>query len=990
MKKFFLMLTFLAFTGLVFAGTTGKMVGKIVDESGTALPGVTVVVTSPALQGQKSTATDANGKYRLILLPPGMYQLTATLPGFQTITMKGIKVTLESTVEKNFTLKAAKLSESIVVTAEKPLIDQATTTTGQTFSTNYVEQIPTGRSYLSVVQLTPGVTGSDISGGMIVNGASGTESNYIIDGMNTTDVENGTQGKGLNFDFVQEVQVKTGGYEAEFGQSMGAVVNVITKSGGNEFHGSAFYYFRNPSFSAKSPTPWFGSSFKGQREYDYGFSFGGPIIKDKLWFFMAYNPSTHSNHYTVTDPMVLQRRGEAEVTHRTESDYWALKLTYNINENNTLVFSTFGDPTDYYYHSSTGDKARDRLNQTGGTDWTLKYDSILTDNLVLSAQYGQHFQKRVDSSLDGNDGAMTWDRFGTGSFGGLGYMENVHMERDMYKVSLEYFWGNHDIKGGIQYEENKFDSARRYSGGVVYRYQDLGSAVYVRRRMFAIDDPNGELIDYYISGDRFHQLTTFDSNDNKTETDNTAYFLQDKWNVTDNLMLSIGIRHAEQKIKGNSPFFGGPYTAIDIDDMDSPRIGLTYDIFGDGASKLYTSWGTFYENVPMDINNRAFAQEVLYFDYWVMAKQDVDVDGDGTIGFWDFNANNYDWNYATNSDSIIFTFPSGAGGPAPVADGLKGTSDDEFIVGYEQLLNDNWSAGVRFKYRSLNHIIEDVSFDDGNHYVLANPGEDINYTDNDGTVYNVTAEQAGFVRPKRNYRSYEMTLKRKYADNWQMDFTYTHSKLWGNYIGGVLPFYGQVDPNLTAAYDLPSTLVNTEGVLPYDRPHQIKWNGLYKFDFGLVTGWSYTYYSGTPIAAYGNPDDGSTGWYGEFRLITNGAPGLGRTDAVQSLDLNFSYTYEMGKLGSLTGYFYIYNVLNSHNVTAVNQRFTYDTPSAQWLSDHNMTFRQWATWIDGRFHSLNELEQFASDAGMSVYENFLKPESFQSPRYIRFGIKYKF
>jgi len=989
MKKFFMMLAFLAFTGVAFAATTGSLVGKVVDEGGTALPGVTIVVTSPALQGSKSTTTDASGKYRLILLPPGVYEMTASLPGFQTQTMKGIRVNLDVTYTVNLTMKAAKLEESIVVTAEQPLIDTTTTTVGSNYTTDYVENIPTARSYLSVMNLTPGVTGSDgTSGGMVINGASGTESNYIIDGLNTTDIEVGTQGKGLNFDFVEEVQVKTGGYEAEFGQSMGAVVNVITKSGGNEFHGSVFYYWRNAPYSATSPEPWFGSTYQGRKEYDYGLSLGGPIIKDKLWFFLAYNPSVTEDYYQVNEE-VVPYRGESETFDRTERDYWALKLTYNINENNTIVFSAFADPTDVYNRYGTATKERDRKTEFGGTDWSIKYDSILTDNLVLSAQYGVHKQKRKDSSLDGNDGAEIWDRFGSASRGGLGYMEDTDMQRDQYKVSLEWFWGNHDFKFGYQYEDNEFDSGRRYSNGVVYRYQDLGSAVYVRRRMFAIDDPNGNLIDYAISGgDRFRQM--FDFQYNSTNTINQALFIQDKWNVTENFMLSLGLRHEEQEIKGNHPLVGGEYTAINTDNMDAPRLGFTWDIFGDGTSKLYGSYGTFYESVPMDINNRAFAQEVLYFDYWIYPKVDSDVDGDGDVDFWDFNPSNYAFSYDTDLDYLWFTFPSGAGGPAPVSTNLEATSHDEFILGYDYLLNDLWSVGLKFTYRQLNDIIEDVSFDDGNHYVLANPGRDIIYTDTDGNSFNISAEESGFPKPKRNFRAYELTLKRKFADNWQMNFSIINSKLWGDYIGGVLPFYGQTDPNLTAAYDLPSTLVNTNGVLPFDRPWQIKADGLYTFDFGMTVGWQYTYFSGTPIAAYGEPDDGSTGWYGEFRLIKNGAPGLGRTQVEQSLDLNFSYTYDMGKYGSVTGYFYIFNVFNWLNVTAVNQRITFDTPSEEWLAENGMTFREWATWVDGRFANLTELKQFMSEAGMEVYENFLAPEGFQTPRYVRFGIKYKF
>ncbi len=1031
MKKFFLVLTFILFAGFTFAGTTGSIVGKVTDSTGAPLPGVTVVATSPSLQGQKTTTTNADGKYRLVLLPPGVYTLKYSLAGFQATVKKNVKVNLDVVTTVNAVLKEEGVSEQIEVVAEKPLIDVTTTTTGANYSTDYVEQMPTARNYLSVVQLTPGVTGSDISGGMIVNGASGTESNYIVDGLNTTDLEYGTQGKGLNFDFVEEVQVKTGGFEPEFGRATGAVVNVITKSGGNEFHGSVFYYWRNPSYSAQSPVSWRGSNYLGTKEYDYGFSLGGYIIKDKLWFFLAYNPSVNEYYYQVQSKKNLNRdeeiadglpetndigttvaalRGESTTYDKNDRDYWALKLTYNINENHTVVASFFGDPRDYYSRHPYGTLSRDRKTSQGGTDWTVKYDGILNENLVISAQYGYHYQENKDKPLyeGGDTTPATYMSKYLLSKGGLGYMDDTEMERDEYKLSVEWFLANHDIKFGYDYEDNKFDSGRKYSGGhyniLYYGYHDTDGSwvtdlakfqeLRIRQRYFVKPDPNGSLMAldgqlYYETGEvKFIPVSPLGDEylRTKTKTEYTAVYLQDKWQITDNFLLSYGLRWEEQKIKGNSEEYGGEYTAIDIDDAYAPRIGFTWDVFGDGTSKLYAHWGRFYEYIPMDINNRAFGNEILWdsFSNYVNKSDipDVDTNGDGMIDFWDFDESLY--NLTPYGYSFGFH-------PSHVSKNLNGQSTDEFILGYDYLLNDLWSVGVKFTWRELNDVIEDVSFDGGNTYIIANPGRDIIYDDYDGNEVYVPADQTGFRKPKRNYRAYELKLKRKFADGWTVDASIIRSDLWGDYIGGVLPFYGQVDPNLTAAYDLPSTLVNTNGPLPYDRPWQIKVNGLYQYDWGLNVGFTYSYMSGTPIAAYGDPASDYTGYYGEFRLIRNGAPGLGRTDAVQSLDLNFSYTYDIGKYGSVTGYFYIFNVFNWKAVTAVSQRLTYDVPSEDYINTNfGGSWDNWIHWIDGRFGSLSELEEYMDSVGMKVDEHFMDPLSWQTPRYIRFGIKYKF
>jgi len=1010
MKKLLLLVTFLAFTGLTFAGTTGGLVGKVTTEDGTGLPGVTIIAKSPALQGQKSTTTDANGKYRLILLPPGVYDITFSMPSFQTITRKNIKVMLDNNLTLNQVMKADKLEESIVVTAEQPLIDSTTSSVGQNYSSEYVESIPTQRNYLSVVNMTPGVNGSDISGGMRMSGASGTESNYIIDGLSTTDLENGTNGKGLNFDFVEEVQVKTGGFEAEYGRSTGGIVNVITKSGGNEFEGSVFYYFRNASFSATekgstaSVTP-----FLGTKEYDYGFSLGGPIIKDKLWFFIAYNPSVIENSYQV-NPALADYRTSTVSTDKTERDYWALKLTYNINENNTLVLSTFSDPSTVTDYSANGTEDVATKGDHGGTDWTLKYDSILSESLVFSAQIGSHYQEIKEHALSDNAGSMVINYFAYPNSiykGGPGYLEDTEMTRDVYKASIEWFYGNHDIKAGFDYHDNNYVSGRQYSGGAYYYYLDFGSAVYLIRRMFAHEDPNGNL----SYGDQnYSQNMGFYYND--TTTKNTAWYVQDKWNVTDNFMLSVGFRLETQEVNGF--WEGSSYTAMDIETDPAPRIGFTWDIFGDGTSKFYANYGEYYENIPMDINNRAFASEVFYWDYWWIDK--------ATIGeFWDFDPNSYSFDH--NSGDFLRTRVSGIGGTAPVSSNIDAGSVEEFLLGYDYLINDTWSLGVKFMYRSIGDVIEDISFDFGNTYIIANPGRDIIFTTNTdlewvdalgnvrtysaGDEVYVTAEESGFSKPVRNYRTYELSLKRKMVDNFSMNFSYMYSELWGDYIGGVLPYYGQTDAHITAMYDLPTTLVNSGGYLPADRPHNIKIDGVYAFDNGVNVGFFYNYRSGTPITAYLDVD-ASSYIYGEFKLLPSGK-GTGRTMATQTLDLNISYTYDLGKYGSLTGYFYMFNVFNWQNQTAVDQEFARiaddDTFNAWVLStfpgvNDTDSYAKLAAFVDGRFGSLQEAAAWVSETpglrlnwdptGQDETMTFGESLGYQTPRYIRFGLKWKF
>ena len=231
---------------IVSAQTTGTIRGTITDADGKALPGVSVEATSPSLQGTRVVVTNDSGSYQIVSVPPGTYTVRASLAGFGTVEKSAI-VTLDSTVTANITLQLAA-KESVVVTGEAPLVDVTSTTSGTTYSEKVMEKLPLGFNYAEIVKANPGVTEDrgDTQGralSLTIYGATSAENQYIIDGVNTTNVIRGFQGKAINGTFIQEVEVKTGGYQAEYGRAMGGVVNVITKSGGNEFHGDAFGYF---------------------------------------------------------------------------------------------------------------------------------------------------------------------------------------------------------------------------------------------------------------------------------------------------------------------------------------------------------------------------------------------------------------------------------------------------------------------------------------------------------------------------------------------------------------------------------------------------------------------------------------------------------------------------------------------------------------------------------------------------------------------------
>lgn len=299
MRRFLPTLTFaivVLFASVSLAQTTGDIIGRVTDEQGGALPGVTIDARSPAFQGVRTSVTDATGAYRLALLPPGTYKVTATLQAFARVE-ESVTVSLAKTATADFKLRAA-VQEQVIVLGEAPLVDTTSTATGSNFDSREIRTLPTGRNYSAVVLVSPGVTTqtsntSNFANTIAIYGSSGLENSFILDGADTSGVEYGAQGKELNFEFIQEIDVKTGGYQAEYGRSTGGIINVITKSGGNEYHGDVFGYYTSSSgcdfehigpfqnrqwycMQANNAHPnenLFGTN-KGFTQYDYGVSEG--------------------------------------------------------------------------------------------------------------------------------------------------------------------------------------------------------------------------------------------------------------------------------------------------------------------------------------------------------------------------------------------------------------------------------------------------------------------------------------------------------------------------------------------------------------------------------------------------------------------------------------------------------------------------------------------------------------------------------------------
>ena len=275
---FLVLVSVLACTPTAWAQTTGRIAGRIVDSSGGAMPGVTVTVSSPALQGVRSTVTDGSGDYRFPTLPPGKYVVKAELTGFKTTEQADVAVGIDRTVAVNLSMSVGDLAENVTVEGTTPVIDIRSASTGLNANADFFTKLPSRRDFYAVAQFAPGVSTDD--SGTTFAGSTGAENSYIIEGLNTTGIYLGDRGKTLNQDFVEEVEVKTGGLPAEYGRMTGGVINVVTKSGSNMFHGSLFGFAEGGSLQADNATEskrpeWTTTVPNVAHLWDAGVSLGG-------------------------------------------------------------------------------------------------------------------------------------------------------------------------------------------------------------------------------------------------------------------------------------------------------------------------------------------------------------------------------------------------------------------------------------------------------------------------------------------------------------------------------------------------------------------------------------------------------------------------------------------------------------------------------------------------------------------------------------------
>jgi outer membrane receptor protein involved in Fe transport len=945
--------------------TAGGLMGTVTDASGAALPGVTVELSGPAMQGTRTTVTDQQGSYVLRNIPPGEnYKVTATLSGFAPTSKTVQRVSLGQDFTVNLMLQAA-LSEAITVTAEAPLVDVTNTTTGVNVTSAQFESLPTQRSFQQLTAIAPGVDmemansrPGALENSPTVGAASAPENNYIIDGLSTTDMKYGTSGTNLTMNFVEEVQVMTGGYSAEYGRSTGGVFNVVTKSGGNDIRGDIFAYYQNKG--------WSDSAVRQQvkeltilstktTNADVGFSIGGPIVRDRLWFFGAYDPTRRTDYRggVLGGPTLV---ADESRTMKRKTNFYAAKLTGSINQNHNLAFSAFGDPRERtgFLTKPEQDPGTQQKAEEGSTNMNLRYTGVITPAWLVEANIGRAKQKAHLSPLNeiGSSVPRQIDETaGAYWYGGIMRESKEDATRQSYAIKSTNFVGRHEFRYGIDVEDNGFDSDIHERW---YRY--YGQTAPTSQCTLATP-VNGLSNCWQL---RAQEYTLLGAGDTK----NQAAFLQDQWKVLPNLQVNLGVRYETQELTSALGVrVGVDATAVDslkLDNNWAPRLGIVWDPLNNGRSKVYAFGGRYFEAIPLDMNLRAINGETYLFQrYYSRTNADnlawLNQTGDP------LNKAGFNWTRYSNSPLDQYT---------PLDPDLKAQYQDELILGGDYQFAGAWSAGVRLVNRELKRVIEDFGvFGDPDDpllltaYIIGNPGE--------GTF------GAPFEKPKRRYRAAELTLQRARTGNWQLYSSFVYAQARGNYEGLYLSGYEQLDPNITAYYDIPSMLVNAYGKMRSDKPYQFKVHSSYTFPFGLTVAEGFQFSAGSPYDRRG-PEIYNGYSDGTIFLTPRGTGG--RTPDYWSLDLHADYRLPWLSTGgrALSLIVDAFNVTNQHTVLEVDPDYVYEGMDPAIL----------AQWEDPS--NLDASGNPVFNASLPASPFYGTPTLYQQPRAIQVGVKFNY
>jgi hypothetical protein len=889
----------------------GSIIGTVTDASGAVLPGATVEAVSTG--GSRLTATTTeSGSYRFPRVPPGNYVVVAKLDGFNPAEVQNVAVTLGSTVTANVTLEVGAVSETISVVGDAGQIDVRGSATSASINSEQIELLPKGRDFTGIATQAAGAAQEGFLGGISIDGASGSENRFVIDGLDTTHPQDGVSGQNLVTDFVEEVQVKSAGYAAEYGGSVGGVISAVTKSGTNEFKGWVGVYYGDSGWNGDERITPYEQDPTHYRQFDKddvtttepGFAIGGPIARDAAWFYVGYT-------YTEADidrtpdasaanpvPRTSNRKDKAEYITGNIKGNIGSQFLYKVS---ALLTPREADGLRPNKDGSTPSNADlDVIEDTDTKSYSAYADYIPVDNFYVSGRFGHYETDFVTEGFDAPGVNNVFFRNGvipvsqssplfrptgfTAAPGDGNNSEGDLWERDAASIDANLFangLGSHAFKVGVQAENIKNEVNR-------------GETSNLATFRWGLSDRFGAGVRGTFGSLGIRRFRT----EGGAESKNLGFYVQDSWSVLPNLTLNLGVRTEQERVPTYPSAETGPLPKyaieFDYEDKVAPRVGFAWDVLSDQKVKVYGSWGVYYDITKIEMPRGSFGG-----DKWIEYLYPVD-----TVD-WISLLNSGNCHLATNNPNDNPC--PGLGDPEVTLDlrhvtnpgdaidqDLKPMEQEEFQVGADWQWTNTSVLGVRYVNKTLKNTIEDIGYlvevSPGVRqevYITGNPGKGLVGGDPDGAGPVPAQPEA-----ERDYEAIELSWNRRFAGNWSARIGYTYSKLEGNYSGlASSDEFGRTDPNVSRAFDALHNAFDingnpSNGSLNTERPHQIDAQFIYRFGWGTTVGVNQYYGSGTPI---------STQWnYVGVPFFPFGRGNAGETDDLTQTDLLVTHPFKIG------------------------------------------------------------------------------------------------
>jgi hypothetical protein len=948
-----------AYTVRAQEGTTGTVTGVLTDASGGVLPGVTVVFTNQRTQRVITVQTDGSGMYRSEL-EPGTYTVRFELSGFARQETPNVEVQLGRIYDLNASLKVGNLTEAVQVTAENaPLVDTRSTMIAHNVTAEQIERMPKGRSFQSIALTAPSVNSGEIEGGFQVNGASGAENAFTVDGVVTNSLINGSSRQNTVFEYIQEVQVKTTGIPAEFGGALGGVITAVTKSGGNIFTGETHYYLEGSPVSAgpvkrlvlspiddKTVQYWQDEKQPDVRQ-EFGGSIGGPIVRDRLFFFGSFSPriTVKTNTYNFSNgaeqgdikrtSKYVQAFGKLSMGSRRVNAYVSSLLTPTYVTGTLPAYNGFG--SNFLASSrASNDPNKDRGWEQMQANINSNVDVVISNGAYATFRAGYFHDRFTDTGIPETT-SYTYRTVAPAVLSnGLTIPANLQgsvntantpraqitdfdtTKRTYFNVDYNHTFqraGWHTLKGGFGLQHTLNDVQSVYPGGYVYIYWDQTLALATQ--------PNDRgPYGYY----EVNNIGTF----GKAGANIVSLYVQDQWQIADRLTLSLGLRTEDERVPAYKTEVQKNVFEFGFKEKLAPRLGFSYDITGTGRGKVYASYGRYYDWTKYEMPRGSFGGDI-----WCIKYRAIDNPNDPlTANFSSAPGRDLWQGDGDCRDRRVPSFDT-------VDNDAKPMSQDSYSGGFDFEVNPRTVATVHYVHNNLNRTIEDLgALVNGNEtYLLGNPGE--------GTTSIMPASAAPLTgggsfpmpKPKRQYDAVEFGVSRRFANNWFGSANLTISRLYGNYAGvassdeirtpttGVSSTTAQQQAgsvfreggNVNRGWDLDDAIFDSHGNLDVrgrlatDRPVVAKFYGSYNFAQNTTIGAFVYVGSGTPMTTYVNSVN-------QTEIFVDGRGDMGRTPVYSKTDLLLAH--ELPLTGNKRLRVEL-NVLNLFNQKTARHLFNY-------------------------------------------------------------------